>query len=46
MAVYMTLIWEAFTSHSKEKRTLAVYKTLIGEAKETVLNMEINELTG
>ena len=38
-------IWEAFTSLPEEKRAPAILMTLSGEAKEAVLNMNIEALT-
>ena len=38
-------IWEAFTSLPEEKRAPAIFMTLSGEAKEAVLNMNIEALT-
>ena len=38
-------IWEAFTSIPEEKRAPAIFMTLSGEAKEAVLNMDLEKLT-
>lgn len=38
-------IWEAFTSIPEEKRAPAIFMTLAGEAKEAVLNMDLEKLT-
>ena len=38
-------IWEAFTSLPDEKKAPAIFMTLIGEAREAVLNMDIEKLT-
>ena len=38
-------IWEAFTSVPKEIRALAIFMTLTGEAREAILNMDIEKLT-
>ena len=34
-------IWEAFTSIPEEKRAPAIFMRLSGEAKEAILNMDI-----
>ena len=38
-------IWEAFTSVPEEKRAPAIFMTLTGEAREAILNMDIEKLT-
>ena len=38
-------IWEAFTSIPEEKRAPAIFMALAGEAKEAVLNMDLEKLT-
>ena len=38
-------IWEAFTTIPEEKRAPAIFMTLAGEAKEAVLNMDLEKLT-
>ena len=38
-------IWEAFTSIPEEKRAPSIFMTLAGEAKEAVLNMDLEKLT-
>ena len=38
-------IWEAFTSVPEEKHAPAIFMTLTGEAREVILNMDIEKLT-
>ena len=38
-------IWEAFTSVPQEKRVPTIFMTLKGEAREAILNMDIEKLT-
>ena len=38
-------IWEAFMSVPEEKRAPAIFMTLTGEAREAILNMDIEKLT-
>ena len=38
-------IWEVFTSVPEEKRAPAIFMTLTGEAREAILNMDIEKLT-
>ena len=38
-------IWEAFTSLPDEKKAPAIFMTLTGEAREVVLNMDLEKLT-
>ena len=37
--------WEAFTSFPDEKRGLAIFMTMLGEARKIVLNMYIDVFT-
>lgn len=37
--------WEAFTSFPDEKRDLPIFKTMLGEARKTVLNMYVDMFT-
>ena len=38
-------IWEASMSVPEEKRAPAIFMTLTGEAREAILNMDIEKLT-
>ena len=38
-------VWEAFTSVPEEKCAPAIFMTLTGEAREVILNMDIEKLT-
>ena len=38
-------IWEPFTAVPEEKRAPTIFMTLTGEAREAILNMDIEKLT-